>query len=250
MHCTFIIGFHTARNDNLFQTLRFLERNHLSVIKHSQLVLICQDTSPEIPNAFAEYTHVNKNVECMQLPILTNEGMKLAKSKKAIILESDRILPEGYFETVINQLEPGLQITTLPMFKAERLASDEEIISGDYPKHREDRSTVCEIGRRNMWSGNSAVMVEDYWRVGGMDEEYKGYGWADNDMTLTMEAGGVKSIWRDEMEIHLWHTSAGYGKIDETNFFVKNGVRFCRKWNKPMPDWLVKKLQETTGMMS
>jgi hypothetical protein len=237
--------------DNLLQTLRFLERDHLSVVERSQLVLVCQDKSPEIPNRFSLYSHINTDSECMQLPRLTNLGMKEAISKKAIILESDRILPAGYFEQTIDELELGKQITPLKMIKLEKAVDDESITKKDYPFHREDRSKICEIGRRNMWSGNTAVMVEDYWRVGGMDEEYKGYGWADNDMTLTMESNGVTSIWKEmeEPEIHLWHTSAGYGRIDETTFFIKNGIRFCKKWNKPRPEWLIQKIQDNTRLV-
>jgi hypothetical protein len=187
----------------------------------------------------------------MQLPHLTNLGMREAKSKKAIILESDRILPMGYFEETIDELELGKQITPIEMIKLEKLVTDDQILNRDYPFHGENRSTVCEIGRRNMWSGNTAIMVEDYWRVGGMDEEYKGYGWADNDMTLTMETNDVESIWKNiaAPEIHLWHTSAGYGKIDETTFFIKNGIKFCKKWKKPMPLWLIKKIQDNTNLM-
>jgi hypothetical protein len=237
--------------DNLIQTLRFLERDHFNVVNRSHLVLVCQDVSPKIPNEFAIYDHVNKDVDCMQLPYLTNEGMKLARSKKAIILESDRILPAGYFEETIDELELGKQITPLQMIKLEELVNDQTIIDKTYIFHREDRSKVCEIGRRNMWSGNTAVMVEDYWRVGGMDEGYVGYGWADNDMTFTMESNGIESVWKDldSPEIHLWHTPAGYGKIDETTFFIKNGLKFCKKWKKPMPDWLLKKIQTNTSLM-
>jgi hypothetical protein len=180
----------------------------------------------------------------MQLPRLTNFGVAQCTSDKIIVLESDRILPNGYFDQVIEQLAPGVQITARNVLKLDKPYTDEEIISGSFQFKSEPRTETNEIGTRNMWSGNTAFMKPDFEKSGKMDEEYKGYGWADNDMTATMEKAGVKSIFRTETELHLWHPGATYGKGDQEKMFIDNGIKFCKKWNKPIPLWLREKMAE------
>ena len=157
-YSSFMIHFHTQRMDNLLQTLRFLELYHPEVVEKSQLVTICQNSCDPLENKFKNYKHVNMEAECMQLPRLTNEGVEMCDSEKLIILESDRILPKGYFQETIDELKPGIQITTKKMDKIIAPASDEEIIAGNYETTCDDRSTTNELGIKNMWSGNTAII--------------------------------------------------------------------------------------------
>lgn len=265
MKASFVIGFHTARIENLNQTLRFLKKRHSEVIQECELVLVCQDTCEELTcpskelrgDNWASKQHFNMKVECMQLPVLTNFGIEKASCDKIIVLESDRILPEGYFAEVIDQLEEGIQITTKNMIKFTRSFTDEEIATGQWKLpwnqnasyKEEHRSNINEIGLRNMWSGNTAFMKSDFDKSGRMDEAYKGYGWADSDMTYTMEDSGVKSVYRDELEFHLWHPSATYGDGDQKKMFINNGIRFCKKWNKEHPDWFKREIGRHQGGM-
>jgi len=255
MKASFIIGFHTARIENLNQTLRFLKKHE--VIQECELVLVCQDTCEELfcpskelrGDGWANKQHFNMKVECMQLPVLTNFGIEKASCDKIIVLESDRILPKGYFAEVIEQLEEGVQITTKNMIKFSKSFTDEEIATSQWkfpfnPNHpnevdykEEHRSDTNEIGLRNMWSGNTAFMKSDFEKAGKMDEAYKGYGWADSDMTYAMETAGVQSVYRDELEYHLWHSEATYGDGDQKQMFIDNGMRFCKKWEKSQPNW-------------
>ena len=249
MKASFIIGFHTKRMDNLAQTLRFLRKNHSDVIKKCELIMVCQDMCykswPVVAKGeWAKDSLHNLELPCMQLPYVTNFGVNKATSDKIIILESDRILPAGYFESVIDQLEEGIQITTKNMLKLAKETSDEEIVSGIFESKEEHRSDTNEIGLRNMWSGNTAFMKSDFDKSGRMDEAYTGYGWADSDMTYTMENIGVKSIYRDELEYHLWHPSATYGDGDQKQMFIDNGMRICKKWGKSQPDWFRNEIRQ------
>ncbi|CAE7860203.1 unnamed protein product [Symbiodinium microadriaticum] len=254
MDATFVIGFHTQRFDNLLQTLRFLQKNHSDFIKHCQLVTVCQDevSRENVSEArldtvtmvddedkgmavgefnywsryFGRWDHFDLKVDCMQLPILTNFGVGKAVSDKIFLLESDRILPAKYFEYVHSVIEEGYQFTTKDMLKLLAPATDGEIENKNFRSKNENRSRVAEIGMRSMWSGNTAFMKKDFYRAGKMDEAYKGYGWADNDMTLTMETAGVESIFSEEfVELHLWHPPATYdGTKDSKLLFVENGA--------------------------
>lgn len=257
MLASFIITFHTERLDNLKQTLKFLVRDHNDVVKKSQLVTVCQNILTEEQrkeirdylNCFELSNHFDLNVKCMQLPILTNFGIKQSLSEKLIILESDRILPAGYFKETINQLSAGKSISCFKMIKFTNPMTDQDIDNKvmDYASN-EFRSKSNEIGRRNMWSGNTALWKDDFYKAGQMDEEYIGYGWADSDMTYRMEKVGVKSIYDEEtIELHLWHPPFTYGEGDQKQLFINNGIRFCKIWNKPIPDWFRKEIEDHNG---
>jgi len=244
MKASFIIGFHSARLDNLQQTLRFLSHNHGDFIHECQLVLVCQDECEPVFNDFGKYDHFNLNLDRMHLPHVTNFGVSRATADKLFILESDRILPAGYFEDVYNKLWYGKQITTTNMLKLARESTDEEIVRGKFDYTEEHRTDSGQLGMRNMWSGNTAIMRQDFIKVGTMDETYKGYGWADCDMTLAVEAAGIQSIFRPEIELHLWHPSMTYGDGDQKKMFIDNGLYFCKKWKQPLPDFLRKDIAE------
>lgn len=249
MRASFVIGFHTARIDNLLQTLRFLLADHKDVFTDSYLSLVCQDNCDDLPpqqleelESLREQSHrsciINLSLPCMQLPYVTNLGMEDAETEKVFILESDRILPAGYFAAVLDELKPGVQITCRNMKKLAKPATDDEIRAGAFEYADEHRSDTNEIGMRNVWSGNTALCKSDFIKAGRMDESYHGYGWADSDMTSAMEAVGVRSVFRDELELHLWHPPATYGEGDQKQMFIDNGLRYCKKWNKGLPDFL------------
>jgi hypothetical protein len=186
----------------------------------------------------------------MQLPKLTNFGVNQASCQKIVVLESDRILPLGYYATILPQMKKGIQITPKMVWKLSHPYSDEEIIESKFEYTEDARTEDNQLGTRNMWSGNTAFMKADFEDAGKMDECYRGYGWADSDMTNTMEAIGVKSIFRPEIELHLWHPAATYGKGNQKQMFLENGLRFCRKWNKPLPEWFRQELtQHSKGIL-
>lgn len=240
---SFITYYHSQRLDNLLQTLRFLKINHETVIAKSELILVCQDNHTVDITGFQESRQLLMNLPEMNVPLLTNEGVKAAKHDKIIVLESDRILPKGYFEEILAELRPGVMITTKKMRKLLAPTTDEDIINEKFETYCDDRSPTCEFGIKNMWSGNTACMKSDFLKVGGIDQFYIGYGWADCDMTLAMEKVGVQSIYKDNYtELHLWHEGQTYGKDDQKQLFINNCIYCCKKWNRPIPDFMIKEI--------
>lgn len=90
---------------------------------------------------------------------------------------------------------------------------------------------------------------KDYLAVGGMDESFVSYGFADNDMVENCLSKGLKFIFRDELEIHLYHES--FVMIDGERvprsrfraYTLLNGLKFCRKWKKPLTGPLLELLK-------
>lgn len=245
MNASFIIYYHSQRLENLQQTLRFLKKNHSEVISKSELVLMCQNNHQIDIEGFSSVNQISMNLPEMNVPLLTNEGVRLAKNEKIVVLESDRILPKGYFEEVLSELQEGVMLTTKKMKKLLAPVTDDALINEQYETYCDDRSESCEFGVKNMWSGNTACMKSDFLKVGGIDPFYIGYGWADCDMTLTMQKAGIKSIYKENYtELHLWHENQTYGSNDQKELFINNCLYCCRKWNQPIPQFMIKEIAD------
>jgi len=181
-------------------------------------------------------------LDCMKLPVVTNFGVEKSLADKIVLLDGDRVAPAGYYQRVLKQVELGIQITCKNIQNLPRPTEDWEIERGKYDYIEEHRSEEKMPGRKCMWSGNTTFMKQDFYRAGRMDEAYRGYGFEDHDMTYTMEAAGVKSIYLpEEIELHLWHERQTYGVGDEATkkgMFIDNGLFFCKKWKQPLPEFL------------
>jgi hypothetical protein len=238
MLSSFIISFHSFRIDNLLQTIRFLESNHPDVVAHSELILLCQDQISPIKSSFA-----NTQTVCMHLPNMQkckaiNHGAKLAAANKIILLDSDRILPPGYFLKVLTTLQPKTVVSARTTHRLTRMATDQEI--NEVPFKLEPRKHT------NIFSGNASFYVSDYWAAGGMNEKYIGYGWEDDDMSQRMLHSRANFVYREEIEIHLHHHRDSYGTGDQKIMYLNNGIRFHSEWNLPIEAHLREELNDYT----
>lgn len=244
MLATFLIAFHTRRIDNLTQTVRFLERFHPEVVSQSELILLCQDRCGFVDNGFAKSRTESMQLPCMQKSKMLNHGARIAQSDKIVVLDSDRILPAGYFCDVLYSLEPLTAITTKTMRRLLIAHSDQDILDGEYKFQVEERSTSNHPYMRNLFAGNVALHKADYWAAGGMDEAYEGYGFEDSDMAQRLIRRKVQGVFRPEIELHLYHESQTYGEGDQKRMFLSNGVRYCKNWNLPVPPPLQKEIDD------
>ncbi len=242
MLASFVIRYHTRRLDNLLQTLKFLNLWHNSVIRQSEIILLCQDRCGNIKTNFKETHNFNMELPEMMMSHQLNFGVNKAQSNIIILLDSDRILPQSYFENVLQQLQKKTMISCKKMVRITEMVSDTDIINNQFPYYEEHRTNNDSL-TRNIFSGNVAFYKEDFLEFGGADEGYIGYGWEDHDLTASMTATGVNSIFFNDTEIHLHHELFSYGSFDQKKLFVKNGIRYCRKWKKPYPKELIKEMK-------
>lgn len=217
-----------SRLENLLQAIRFLENREKQIEK--EIIVVWQDRGPEI-----------KNTKCFKLnldsyckPIQCNFGVKQANYDLVALLDSDRILPINYFYDHGKKLKRGEFLTTTHLFKLNKDYTDEEIEKCNFKFVTDIRSQKNEIRKKNLFSGNTLFHKNDYLDCGGMDESFIGYGYADNDMTRTVEFSGHKSLFVNYAEIHLSHRrSVNFQGEDVSQFKIlsmTNLIRYCLKW--------------------
>lgn len=230
MLISFVYYFHSMRTENLKQTLRFLFKRESSI---GEVILVCNDTTKE---RFEGCTLFNLGLGSYEKPKMCNFGVSKASHDVVALLDSDRILPTGYFKNILERIRPGLMFSCERLLGLDRQYTDEEIESGNFSWQLEMKSRTCEIRMKNLFSGNTTFMKDDYIRSGGMDEQFVGYGFADNDMTLNVLSKGMEAVWEEGYELHLHHEKQTMedNKIVNLEQFKKtsqkNLVQYLKKW--------------------
>ena len=227
---SFVFYFHSSRSDNLLQTLRLLERREGT---GRDVVLVCND---RFGGPTAGYRLINMDMEEYKKPVMCNAGVSEAKGDIVALLDSDRIMPAGYFSSAAANLQRGQFLSCRRIMNLSRAHSDEELEGGPLEFTEEWRAEDCELWRRNLFSGNTVFHRKDYIDSGGMDESFVGYGFADTDMTMNVMSKGFSPVWSDETEIHLHHeknvSDGGKMKGGEARKRMadSNMCRFLKKW--------------------
>lgn len=173
---------------------------------------------------------------------MMNEAVKVAESDLLVFLDSDRVLPAGYFDKVLRNYQPGTAVSTKNMWRLTEPTTDEAIIAGTFRYEIENKDTTNKMWTRTMFAGNCTISKAAFLQCGGCDESYHGYGFEDHDMTRTLETYGIKFIWHEDIELHLWHPRLTYGSGDQKKMFIMNGLRYCKKWGLPIPEELQKEM--------
>lgn len=227
---SFVIYFHSSRTENLRQTLRFLFYRERT---EKEVVLICNDSTEE---EFKGCRLVNLGLSDYRKPLMCNLGVKDAKGDVVALLDSDRILPDGYFLRAAKELRRGQFVSCERILNLDRPYVDREINNEEFGHEEEVRSTGWELWRKNLFSGNTLFYRADYLNSGGMDESFVGYGFADNDMTRNVLSKGYQAVWRDVAELHLWHPRQAMesGKVvgveRRRKTTHRNMCKFLKKW--------------------
>lgn len=232
---SFVIGFSGDRIDNLNQTLRFLYRRE-QYLHDAEILLIAQDSYNGLVSPFRDTRIINLNNQTYCRPKMLNIGAREARYENLVLMDSDRILPTNYFYRNLEDLGRKTVITTRRLFRLLAPYTDDEIESERIKSLIDFRSYRIIMGWKNLFSGNTMILRSDYLDTGGMDEEYEGYGYADNDMTMNVRHRGYNIIYRFEDEYHLYHEYQYVyrGKLVDPQLRILlsaiNMMRFCRRW--------------------
>jgi hypothetical protein len=230
---SFLIFCDSSRVDNLHQVLRFLARREKSLIGRAEFVVICQDQIDPAPLPLPVRI-VNLRLPEFNKPVMVNAAVREASADVIVILDGDRILPEGYFADALGRHRPGLIQCPERLYKLDKSYSDAEIESGLVVKNEDFRTVEAVPGRKNAFSGMAIMGRGDFLAVGGMDESMVNYGCSDTDFTMTCLRYGLEIVYSEDDELHLWHrVNMSYEKFFLIN--LKSVCRFCRKWDKPVP---------------
>ena len=199
---SFIFYFSIKRIENLKQTLRLLKKREN--LDNSEVILVCNENVNEnfdLPN----YRIINLNLPSYHKPKMCNIGVLEASNEVVALLDSDRILPYNYFEKNAKKIKPKQFLSTTKLFKLIKNYTDEDIELNNFEYAEDEKSKRGCYLKKNLFSGNTMFFKKDYLDCEGMDENFIGYGFADNDMSIKVSSRNYKVLWLNEIELHLHH---------------------------------------------
>lgn len=253
MKYSFLIYTHAKRFSNLYATLDCLCKRERSLFidEGSELLIISQNRLQSVINPVTP----NIRVVELNLPVfnkakMVNTSVNMAKGEIVVMLDGDRILPKGYFSDNLRSIKHGEIITTLNLYRLKQNYTSAQLLDAStvFDKVPDFRHVENIPGKKNAFSGNTIMYKNDFLSVGGMDETYENYGCTDLDMSVTCLKAGMNIIYKEDEELHLWHSF----DMPKNKFLIincKSVLKYCTKWNQPVPPFFLEILKDKNNMI-
>lgn len=204
---SFLIGHRgTDRLPLLLATLR-----SISVQKgiSFECIVVEQDVEPVIRAMLPEwvrYLHcpVPDSDYLYNRSLAFNKAARMAKGEVLILHDNDMLIPECYGAEALEYYQQGFDVSQLKRFifyltqKSSAQIVQKSCMNGD---------VCCEQVIENLCGGGSlSVSKKGYWDIGGMDEDFVGWGGEDDEF---WERCQTLKVWEYGMfpVVHLWHKS-------------------------------------------
>jgi hypothetical protein len=203
------------------------------------------------------------NFEVIRVPRINNQfswanmwnaGVCSARFPVIWYLDSDRLLPEMYIETLLKSVIDDVFVFTSQHFMVTKDMSLElckdflqlKDWSGVFTSDKflgclqyEPKNELPFHGPgKNVMSGNTAFTKKTFFKLGGIDPWYKGHGaYADTDFHM-LASQTCKFIDLSISEIHYHHSKKDnnhdLSKVQLDKLGLDNFIYYCRKWDLPM----------------
>jgi hypothetical protein len=202
---SFIIGHRgTARLPHLLATIASLAGQRDADI---ECIVVEQDQTPLLPGRLPAWVkHVFTPLPEGGMPYCRswalNVGAASASGRVLVLHDGDMLLPADYAAEALKQIAAGAQVANIKRFV---FYMDEADTSRWFSGRRQLDASAPEAITQNLEAGGSLVIVRDaFFEIGGMDEEFIGWGGEDNEFweraqVLRRWEFGYLPIW------HLWH---------------------------------------------
>jgi predicted glycosyltransferase involved in capsule biosynthesis len=132
-----------------------------------------------------------------------NCGASYARSHVLLLHDNDMLIPSHYASRILNVLKKGFEVVNPKRYvfylnqSHTQLFIHESVSIDSYPP---------DYIVQNLEAGGSMAITKDaYYKIGGMDDEFRGWGGEDNefwDRCLTLPTWK----WGYEPIVHLWHS--------------------------------------------
>lgn len=213
---SFIIGHRgEARLMHLLSTLDSIYTQHSVKL---ECIVVVQDQLNEIQDklpAFVRVVHTPPPTADMPFcrSWAFNVGARRSRSSVLVFHDNDILVPTDYARLILDRVAEGYEAVNLKRFifylskrETEQVFSESATLSGCLP----------ESVMQNAEGGGSVAITKDaFWRIGGFDESFVGWGGEDNEFwqrALTLRAW----VWGCLPMVHLWHPAQPGKSVQES----------------------------------
>lgn len=160
----------------------------------------------------AEYIRV-ENKLIWNVSHANNIALKRTNSKYVLITNTDFIFKEDYIKEAIKELQknPRQIIVSNHWVTKEGDIRGEIDVKKDYNKIIKKCNLSKTIGGYKFNPGISIGLTQFYKKINGFNEEFKKWGYEDNDLLKRLELSGlnIKDVSEKSSYFHQWHPTIG-----------------------------------------
>ena len=256
MKLSIIILYSTDRKQQLMQTLSCLR--DIDGFSACQTIL-CVDGINNIKEdiEFIEIPRVN-GFYCWANAI--NLGLERCKYDKVLYIDSDRILPVNFFDLIYEKIDDKRFCFPKYLYQFHYHVSLDvvKLVRDNFPKYQEYvyhdprvyNNPIDAVRRKNPMSGCVAFTKKGYEQSGGFDDTFIGWGFPDIDYFMSTYKQSYEFMPINCNEFHLSHQYVNNNYDIKNNrslmrlMGLYNGVKFCKKWNLPIHDSIIRSANE------
>jgi len=171
------------------------ERHHAIVKSHLQAIL---------PNAY--HVDVDTDHEAFCLAGCRNQGVRAAQEAGCdvvVLCDADTLPEPAPLLAAINSAQDGRLHLPYRTFKGFSPAGTAAYLAGT-PAHR------CEVELQTEWSTGGVMVIQPaaWWRMGGSDERFRGWGFEDTATRVACDALLGPTVRHTGTIYHLWHPTS------------------------------------------
>ena len=176
---------------------------------HLECLVIEQDTTARIAAALPAWVrHIHAPLPNPGAPYnrshTFNVGAREARSGVLLLHDNDMLVPRGYAQRILQRIGAGYQIVNPKRFIFYLHQGHSQAVINSTAAF--DLRPAEYIVQNLEAGGSMAITAQAYASLGGMDEDFRGWGGEDNefwDRCLTLPTW----TWGYEPIVHLWHRS-------------------------------------------
>lgn len=222
------------RFDFLRRALVCLQNQSMQV---DEVVITDDGSSPDLlvnlkklaPDLSMPVKYIRQDNKGFRLSKVRNNGVRVSSGDWLIFLDQDIIYTKRFIETFVKHFHEKKFIVSWPVRLTEQQTlelTDEQMKNGNYENLITSRQ-IYEVGKQfrkdlfyvvckklrvrsigpKLRGGLFAVSRDNYDKVNGFDENYRGWGNEDDDLGRRLDAAGItgKNPFWKEYPLHMWH---------------------------------------------
>jgi len=191
-----------------------------------ELVLVEQDSARHVDEAAVapvQYLHLpGLENKLFNKSLAFNAGVRSSRHPLVVLHDADTMAQGDYLERVYRALQEHEAVH----LGARVIYTTQDSCAELIRQGRVPGDCGCDRVVGYFEGGSLGLLKETYWRIGGFNEDFWGYGCEDCDFYYRM-AGATKFLNRRELDfLHLWHPrSDGWQAAHEANKKLEAGLR-------------------------
>lgn len=173
-----------------------------------ECIVVEQDSKPTITTRlpkWVDYVFQEISQDCQyNRASAFNLGAKLAKGDILLLHDNDMVIAEDYCSEIVGLVREGYEALNTKRYVFYLDPQDSQKVMQSTTELRKSNPTYVV---QNLEAGGSMAITKNaYFRIGGMDEDFIGWGGEDNEFWQRCSTL-KKWIWGFSPIIHLWHKS-------------------------------------------